>query len=206
MVTILQSSPILAQMDMTFTADSCELFHIFARGAVDRRGLKRTLQISVDRISPKAGGWSGSRGPWFGKLPESSLVPPQIRNSRSSYRHPILSALPPSLVRHDRNVTLIQWHSGLWSSSRRIISKNVIFRRNKSMLRLAGTENLCDDAGPFLNLLAEFSQPLSRSQMKTWHELVSKHTTPAVIPRENSNTWLENGPNEKDRRLLVERK
>ena len=51
MVTILQSSPILAQMDMTFTADSCELFHIFARGAVGHRGLRKTL-ISVDRISP----------------------------------------------------------------------------------------------------------------------------------------------------------
>ena len=170
LAAILQSSLIIAQMDMSFTTDSCELHHIFPRGAVDRRGLKRTL-ISVDRISPKAGGWSGSRGPWFGKLPESSLVPPQIKNSRSSYRHPILSTLPPSLVRHDRNVTLIQWHSGLWSSSRRIISKNVIFRRNKSMLRLAGMENLCDDAGPFLNLLAEFSQPLSKSWMETWHEL-----------------------------------
>ena len=171
LAAILQSSLIIAQMDMSFTTDSCELHHIFARGAVDCRGLRKTL-ISVDRSnSPKAGGWSGSRGPWFGTLPESSLVPPQIINSRSSYRHPILSALPPSLVRHDRNVTLIQWHSGLWSSSGRIISKNAIFQRNKSMLRLAGMENLCDDAGPFLNLPAEVSQPLSRSQMETWHEL-----------------------------------
>ena len=51
------------------------------------------------------------------------------------------------------------------------MSRNAIFRRNKSMLRLAGTENPCDDAGRSLTLPAEASQPSLKSWKETWHEL-----------------------------------
>ena len=99
-------------MDMTFTADSCELFHIFARGAVGHRGLRKTL-ISVDRISPAV----------VGQVP--GVLGSVICQSHRWYHfklktlrvHSIGTRFTPSLVCHDHNVTLIQWHSGLWSSS-----------------------------------------------------------------------------------------
>ena len=77
------------------------------------------------------------------------------------HHHPELFTLPPSLLHHDRNVYA---HPGSRSSNGIqdviIISQNVIFWHNKSMLPLAGTtENPCDDAGRFLTSPAEVSQP-----------------------------------------------
>ena len=125
---------------------------MFARGTVD---VGRD-----DRNSPKAGRWSGSRCPVI----DVGSVNCRVIAGTGSLG--CITTLYCSLYPlHYFIMAVISMFILTLRSSGLIISENAIFRHNKNMLHLAGTENPCDDAGRSLTLPAEVSQPSSKSWM-----------------------------------------